>query len=231
MVSLFTVSILATFTVGLPLAGAADTDLEMPASASTEVKGPQLISRDQYDAVYTAPGVMVDKESYEAEYGKLNPFTKSKTAGDVSVLYTATLSGYNSKTITPPGGSSSSIDSEFDDNLTYNLCCHGSVDGDSHTHWWGTTPYNADRVKLSDKLTFKGVSVSIGAGSGWSISGGSTSKTATWTGTVYNNWRIDHYYYGITFDGYDLWASHDATGDYKFGTSFYTINAYDSTWL
>ena len=68
MVSLFMLSILATFTVGLQLAGAADTNLEMPAGASTAAKGPQLISRDQYDAVYTAPDVMIDKETYEAEY-------------------------------------------------------------------------------------------------------------------------------------------------------------------
>ncbi|HEY8343214.1 MAG TPA: hypothetical protein VIK75_09545 [Calditerricola sp.] len=147
-------------------------------------------------------------------------------------MYIAYLEGSNSRSITPPGGSTSSISSYYNDTLDYNLCCRGSVTGDSHTRWYGLNPYNADTVSLADTFTFRGVSVSLSAGSGgWSISGGASEKKATWKASLNNNWRIDHYYSGLTFNGFELWASHDATGEFKFGYTWYTINAYDSTWL
>lgn len=149
-------SILATFTVGLPLAVAADTGLEVSASVGTVADGPQLISRDQYDAVYTAPDGVVDKKSYVAKYEKFNPF-ESKIEGGVSPLHIVTLSGYNSMTITPPGGAADDIVATFDDTLNVGFTGSGSVDGNSHTYWLGLTPFNADRVTLTDQFTFTGI--------------------------------------------------------------------------
>lgn len=199
-------------------------------TASAQTVQPTLLYRDQHDAVYTAPAAHVDKETFSTTMKSLNPF--SPTPNAVYPMYTSTLNGNQRETITPPGGSSGDIVTYFSDTLDYNICCHGTINGNSHTVWLGTSPYNADKVTLQDIFTFVGVNVAVTIGtSGWSISGGLTSTTATWNGSVSNNWRIDHYYTGLAFDGYQVWVSHQATGEFKFGSAFYDIGAYDSTLL
>lgn len=203
------------------------------ASAWAKPFQPKLVHRDNHNVIYTAPAEEVDKQAFEAEMLLLDPLGQKKgklSNGEVSAQLTAYLSDTNIKEITPPGGSSDDIASYFSDTLVYGI--GGSLEGDSHTRWWGVDPYDADQLWLKDVWNFQGVSVSVSvSGSGWSISGGSTSKTATHEMDRLDNWRLDFYYDGLTFTGLNLWASHNATGEFAFGTSQYVVNAADSTWL
>ncbi|WP_213484683.1 hypothetical protein [Thermobacillus xylanilyticus] len=103
------------------------------------------------------------------------------------------------------------------------------VSGFSRVAWFGDDPINADKITLTDKFSFRGLSISITTPGGvnWSTSG----STATWQESLNNNWLIEHDYSKIGVSGFELHFEQSTTGDFKFGSRFYTLTARDSTFL
>ena len=66
--------------------------------------------------------------------------------------------------------------------------------GDGHTKgwWWGTEPFEADKLQLNSEVVIRGISVSLSIppGAGFSTSG----NTATYSGTWNDTWWAVHYY-------------------------------------
>ncbi|MCK4259483.1 MAG: hypothetical protein KAX49_10930 [Halanaerobiales bacterium] len=137
---------------------------------------------------------------------------------------TYNLSDTNSMTY-----SDGTLYSEFDVTLDDNFF-GSSVTGDSRAAWTGLDPYNCDSIRLTDTIKLTGISVSINVGSSWGVTGGITSKTATWSKEYSDEFSIDHTFQDITFDGVDLYYRQTATGDFSFGTDNFTTTATDTVW-
>ncbi|ARU60954.1 hypothetical protein CBW65_07545 [Tumebacillus avium] len=122
----------------------------------------------------------------------------------------------------------SNMYSKFTSNVN-NGWTNVSVSGSSRAAWVGSNPFNADSITLADKITYSGVNVTISVpgSSSWSIS----AFTASWSAKVSNDWDIDHTYSNINSTGYDVYIKQTTTGDFKFGSSFYTTTASDGAWL
>lgn len=206
----------------------------MAAAAAPE---PKIIYQDEHNVVLAGPDVPVDKKAYDAELMKLitkilNDRTQARLdtpEGDIRALYTANFQDSETRQVTPPGGSSGTIASFFNDTLNYGITGSGYVDGYSGGRWYGTNPEDADKITLTDTFTWRGVGISVSvSGSGWTVSGSTTQKQAVWTGYIYNDWILNHVYYNLRFNGYNMWFAHDATTELKFGNTYYTISAYKS---
>lgn len=118
--------------------------------------------------------------------------------------------------------------SEFNSAIDWDYIRSSQISGNSRARWYGYNPYNADKITLTDKITFAGIVVSVSAsGPNWST----TTQSASWTASENNNWMIDHIYSRVSCVGYDVYIKQVSTGDFKFGTTYYTTSATDSQWL
>lgn len=218
--------------------------LAVPSSAAeTTAKTPQarVIYEDGSSTVYAGPTERVDKKEFVQQWNaerdaerdaKREAMRRQATSTDeVTIMATAYLEDDNTKTISP-GGESDEINVNFEDTLDYNLCCTGFITGDSWTGWYGGDPWYADTVRLTDKWTFRGVNLSVSAsGKSWSVTGNLAQRVATWSEDIDDNWWLGHDYDEVVFDGFDVWVSHTAIGEFKFGSQWYEVQAYDSSWL
>jgi len=97
--------------------------------------------------------------------------------------------------------------------------------GHSRGAWLGLNPFNADNMYLSDSWSANGIAVSFSCcppGAGFSGSGGS----ASWSGSVANDWQIDHFFDGVQFDYGALFSvSEGGTATAQFGDQFYSTSA------
>jgi len=140
------------------------------------------------------------------------------------------LTGFNSETITPPGGSSGEIEVGFSTLYTPScgfLSCSIYINGGkSYADWLGFTPFNARSITLTDKISTTGVavSVSVPSGVGFSVSGSTVSLTST----VSNNWEINHSYSGIRFKSYILLTgpSQSDLASFTFGAHTYYLGTH-----
>jgi len=140
------------------------------------------------------------------------------------------LTGFNSETITPPGGSSGEIEVGFSTLYTPScgfLSCSIYINGGtSYADWLGSTPFNARSITLTDKISTGGfaVSVSVPSGVGFSVSGSTVSLTST----VSNNWEINHSYSGIRFKSYILLTgpSQSDLASFTFGAHTYYLGTH-----
>jgi hypothetical protein len=118
--------------------------------------------------------------------------------------------------------------SKFSSTIEWDYIQSSKVSGSSRAAWLGGNPLLADSIKLTDKITFTGLVVSVSAsGSNWSTS----IQTATWSATENSAWEIDHVYSNITCVGDDLYIKQITTGDFEFGTTHYTTTAIASKLL
>lgn len=162
----------------------------------------------------------IDKEAYGRAMDKLlnrNTTVGAKVGGtyNISDKDSLTHNGYE-------------LYSKFSSTIEWDLIQSSKVSGSSRASWTGINPFNADKITLTDKITFAGIVVSVSAsGPNWST----TMQSATWTASQDNQWQIDHIYSDITCVGYDIYIKQVTTGDFKFGTTYYTTSAIDSQWL
>jgi hypothetical protein len=102
------------------------------------------------------------------------------------------------------------------------------VKGGARATFTGTAmpPY----IKLVDQLIVSGVSInSVTAGSGgWSVTGGSTRKTLSYTRTLRSVRNNAHTYNGLTVSGALRKIEHQTTGTTTLGTLGVSAQAYDS---
>lgn len=161
---------------------------------------------------------------------------RSLRGGDVGILgcgwpncNPASLSASYTKTITPPGGSSGPIKVYFSSSDPYTIPeTRVTFNGSSYAKWLGSTPYNATKVTDTDTWKASGIAVSISLPPGIGFSG--SGDTATWTTSVSNNWQINHYFNNVQFNAFDIWAIDEyVSGTFQFGTSFWRIDAHDSS--
>lgn len=225
--SVFTRGLAVLVAVGTVFASSVAGAASEKARSVPEAK---IIYRGPHDVAYAAPDAPVDKKAFQAEFKRRQQ--DNTLDGDFQTQAYRGLAGSNRLYITPRGAPGHYIEVEFGEGV---LSYGGRVEirnGESSTAWLGGNPFNADTVWLTDAITVRGLnlSVSIGGG-GWSVTGSSVDKTITWTGSVNNNWRIRHEYHGITFHGTGVWVGHNASGRFKFGSSYYTVGASDSSWL
>ena len=136
---------------------------------------------------------------------------------------------YNLNDIDIMSYSDGTLVSSFNSTLQDNLF-GSNVDGYSIVAWTGLNPNYCDTIKLTDTISLTGLSLSLSIGSEWSVSGGTTSKTAKWSKEYENEFSIEHTYQNITFDGVNLYYRQTCTGDFSFGTSNFTTTATDYVW-
>lgn len=136
------------------------------------------------------------------------------------------LKSTGSQTVKPPAGAAGTITTSFSSNLVVsNINTLVTVSGNSSAKWWGSSPYNASAVGLTDQiwansLSFTGVSV----GSGWGVSLGGVTATATFGNEVPNNWANIHSYSGVQFSGLLINVNQNATASFRFGsTTFFQV--------
>ena len=146
--------------------------------------------------------------------------------------YTCTLSRTINRYFTPPGGTYDRLQTSFSSsiklvgNSMLGTCSDVYyVQSHSSTLWWGTNPWNANEVTLSDVWSatgwaFTGVTISVPPGAGFSPSG----NVLTWNSpSLYNSDRMDHYTWGVRFSGSMLNGTDEtAIGSMRFGTAWYT---------
>jgi hypothetical protein len=97
--------------------------------------------------------------------------------------------------------------------------------GDGHTKgwWWGSNPWNADRLTLDSEVVITGISVSISVppGAGFSVSG----NTATYSGTWDDVWWAAHYYENLEATSHIAITDQDQNDaeTFRFGNEDHTL--------
>ncbi|SHK58910.1 hypothetical protein [Paramaledivibacter caminithermalis] len=178
------------------------------------------ISKDGKDRVITSSNKVTDKIKFEAE---VNEFLGQEVMSLATTINLKDSDRYDYN--------GSYCQSEFDSDVTYSVITDLRVNGTSKAKWMGSNPVNCDNIKLEDSFTITGVAVSITLGSDWSVTGGLTSKTGTWSKDYDDEWIITHNYSNLDFNGYELYIKQKARGYYTFGTTTHDTSAVDSTLL
>lgn len=184
---------------------------------TSNLKDSIVISEDN-DYIIIPNDTITDKESYLSNLSDSLSYQPKSRAGTYSL--SATDKAYYNN---------SYMYSKFSSTLQDNFS-GSKVNGSSRVAWVGTSPHNCTTIALIDTIKLTGVSPNISVGDGWSISGGLTSETAVWEKELSNQWAIDHSYSNLTFDGVDLYYRQTATGEFQFGTKFFTTTATDYVW-
>lgn len=97
--------------------------------------------------------------------------------------------------------------------------------GDGHTigWWWGSNPWNTDKLQLDSEIVISGVSVSLSIppGAGFSISG----NRATYSGTWDDVWWAAHYYDNLEAESWVAITDQDQNDaeTFRFGCIDYTL--------
>ncbi len=98
--------------------------------------------------------------------------------------------------------------------------------GSSYAKWYGSTPFNASLIVLTDQLHTDGIAVSISLPPGFS--GGGTD--GSYTTQVSNNWQISHSFSNIYFSCFVCYGvRHTASATFTFGSKNYTIQTHDDS--
>jgi hypothetical protein len=139
---------------------------------------------------------------------------------------TGALQGSATRAISP-AGTAANISSGFTSNLavsnTNSVC---TVSGNSSAMWFGSKPYNATSVMLTDTLWANSLSpTGVSAGAGWSASFGLTTATTSFSNEVSNTWKNTHDYSGIQFSGLLINVNQNSLGSFRFGSATYNITA------
>jgi len=186
---------------------------------------------ESLDNVVIIPSPDADKSTYSPQpaldYVKTLR-SKKNDPQDISIMGTGTLWGYSSRLITPPGGSSGYITAKVDSDISY-----GSnwvtYNGLTETSWTGENPWNANEVRLEDRIHLESNVYYISAPPGWTTTG----NEAYMTFSEPNVWRIVHDSANQQFNttGTVQWTAQYASGSFKFlygGTAYwYSIQASD----
>lgn len=139
---------------------------------------------------------------------------------------TGALQGSATRTISP-AGTAANISSGFTSNLVVsnsNSVC--TVSGNSSAMWFGSKPYNATSVMLTDTMWANSLSpTGVSAGGGWSVSFGAVTATTSFTNEVSNTWKNTHNYSGIQFSGLLINVNQNSLGSFRFGSATYNITA------
>lgn len=165
-------------------------------------------------------------ENKQAIIDKLSTVKQSKA---VTTATTSTLSGHNEASRQVLGSSIRSISdiSGYNDPfwvIPYNKYASGS----QKAYWYGTNPYNANRITLNSRITATGIGASL---SFMGVSGGFTptsGNSASYTGVWNNVWNVQHSYSNFRATS---WAgmpgiSQSDSSTFRFGTSDYTLFTY-----
>jgi len=171
-------------------------------------------------------GVHLGPQSLTSSPGTSSMTVQGGTKQKVTTA--ATLSASNSIQTCPPGGQCSSTGVWFSTTVNGSSGWVATITfgpGQSQGAWWGCCPWNADAMYLSDNWSVAGLAVSVSIPPGVGFSGSGSS--AGWSGSVSNQWLINHYFNGIQFTSW--WAlccpSESATTTSQFGGSFFTTTA------
>jgi hypothetical protein len=151
------------------------------------------------------------------------------------------LRPYGSSTITPPGGSSSTIVSAGYSNavvtrITY-PCRIDYRNNSSHATWQGTNPWNATSVTLrdvwdTDYIAATGISVSDKPSG--SVNRG--SGRVEWETTHSNTWQVTHSWNSMRHSidcglGRITGINFQTHGTFQFGTASFRVSGYDGAGL
>lgn len=170
------------------------------------------------DTIYTPSDSVTDKIAYGEQMDLIIAQEKGPSKrGTYSISDQDTLT-HNGK----------SLYSKFDSEIDWDYIESSKVSGSSRAAWIGTNPMDADRITLTDKISFGGIVIGVSTdGANWST----TMTSASWSESLDDEWEIDHVYSDINCTGYDLYVKQVTTGDFKFGTKYYTTSATDSKFL
>jgi len=185
-----------------------------------------LLDKDGNKVIVPGPNI-TDKENYNPEdYYPVEPEFSIEGCGWPD-CNPATLSNSTSSSITPPGGTTDRIKNSFSSSVSYpKYETWARYSGSSSSYWLGINPVNATSVTHRDHWWVSGLSISVTYPPGVGIEGSGSS--AVWEGKVNGNWRIDHYFSGIQFNGMVIYRAYESiTSTFQFGTTFYTISCQD----
>ena len=136
------------------------------------------------------------------------------------------LQGSAARTISP-AGAAANISTGFTSNLSssnfYTIC---TVSGNSSAMWFGTKPYNASAVMLTDTIWANSLGITgVSVGGGWGVSAGGVTASTTFSNEVPNSWKNTHNYAGVQFSGLLLNVNQNSSGLFRFGTASYAVIA------
>jgi len=149
------------------------------------------------------------------------------------------LRPYASQTITPPGGSSGLISASGTTTARVGRppgaypCTVDYRNSSSEATWWGSNPYRASSVTLTDVWDTDYIAATgIGMSDKPSGSIDRGNGRLEWSTTLSNEWRLTHYDSSIRmnvdcFLGRLTGVNYNVSGTFQFGGSSYRINGYD----
>jgi hypothetical protein len=106
--------------------------------------------------------------------------------------------------------------------------CDDYIDGQSHTDWWGSSPYNATAMDLNDTITETGCALSVNVSWPPGVGFGGGGDRVYWdSGYVGPTWYINHYYSGIHFWTYCArwYITQTSQANARFGFTYITPHA------
>lgn len=126
--------------------------------------------------------------------------------------------GYSGVTITPPGGTSGTFAQGFTSYYTAGSGLTSAyinvTSGSSYSRWYGSTPYNADSIGLSNSVWVGGLGVSISVGGSSGVGFSVSNDTVTMSNSVANNWRNEHAFTNIDFStALAIWGPYENSSD------------------
>ena len=120
------------------------------------------------------------------------------------------------------------LSTRVSNNATFtNAVANGMADA----MWWGSALDDPSRIRFTNTFQTTGANVNVSVGSGWSVSGGATSRSVAWTNTVNNGWIIRHNYSNLGFSGLNLHMRQQTTAEFTWGSTTHQVSAFDSSWL
>jgi hypothetical protein len=98
------------------------------------------------------------------------------------------------------------------------------VSGSSYSSWLGATPFNADRIEMTDTWAFSGVAYSLNVSN--VLGGGMTQTSSSVSYKVYvdNNYYLSHSYSGALASGDLTWINRYCSTSFKFGANWVTAS-------
>jgi hypothetical protein len=171
-------------------------------------------------AALLAPKPGISKAAYDPDKAALALGVKRANA---QASYTI----YGSGSIPACPDSCSTVSVSMTGNWTIgNTNATADVNGDAHSSWNGSTPFNADTQYLDVRWQVWGGSITVSFPPGGSFSG--TSDSVYFHGQVDNNWHVDLYYNGVHFSASNInqILEYD-TGTSRFGGTYYQTGGSD----
>lgn len=145
------------------------------------------------------------------------------TGGSARVTPMTTGSGgsihaSHSVAITPPGGRRGSLAQGFSSHYSSHTGVFTSYyqisSGSSYARWLGSSPYNASKISLTDRLWVGGVNISVSIGASPSAGVSISDKKVTMSSAVSRNWRNEHSFSNVKFSTHvAIWGPYENSAD------------------